>query len=147
MPKGEHPDRVSRKTIMDDNGSCHIVLILDPNLNNPQSIFQMDYNQGTMHRKFFYITLLIIILFTQSFSDWGACLLPGPYELIDTVNSYRISMGLYALNPESHVMAAAQSHADWIVSTGNGGHTGASGSDETMRAILGWIWRWKIHQM
>lgn len=31
-------------------------------------------------------------------------------------------------------MAAAQGHADWIVSTGNGGHTGAGGSDETMRA-------------
>ena len=95
----------------------------------------MDYNQGTMYRKFFYITLLIIILFTQSsFRSESRSSAPGAYELIDTVNAYRISMGLYALDPESHVMAAAQSHADWIVSTGNGGHTGASGSDETMRA-------------
>ena len=42
-------------------------------------------------------------------------------------------MGLYALNPDAKVMSAAQGHADWIVATGNGGHTGASGSDETTR--------------
>jgi LysM repeat protein len=30
-------------------------------------------------------------------------------------------------------MSAAQGHADWIVQTGQGGHTGAGGSDETMR--------------
>ena len=32
MLKGEHPERVIRKTIRVNNGSCHIVLILDPNL-------------------------------------------------------------------------------------------------------------------
>jgi uncharacterized protein YkwD len=95
----------------------------------------MDYNQNTMHRKIFYITLLTIILFTQSsFRLESKLSAPSPYELIDTVNAYRIANGLYALNPEVHVMAAAQGHADWIVTTGNGGHTGASGSDETMRA-------------
>ncbi len=31
------------------------------------------------------------------------------------------------------VMTAAQTHADWIVETGQGGHIGASGSDETTR--------------
>lgn len=95
----------------------------------------MDYNQVKMFRKFFYITLLTIILFTQSSFRLGSKpSAPGAYDLIDTVNAYRISMGLYALEPESHVMAAAQGHADWILATGNGGHTGASGSDETMRA-------------
>lgn len=88
-----------------------------------------------MHRKLFNILFLTIILFTQSsFRLESKLSAPSPYELIDTVNAYRIANGLYALNPESHVMAAAQGHADWIVSTGNGGHTGASGSDETMRA-------------
>lgn len=57
------------------------------------------------------------------------------YDLVDAVNSYRAQMGLYALNAESHVMAAAQAHADWIVETGNGGHTGSGGSDETIRAM------------
>lgn len=61
---------------------------------------------------------------------------PSPYDLIDVVNGYRSSNGLYALNPDSLVMAAAQAHADWIVETGNGGHTGAGGSDETIR--VGW---------
>ncbi len=58
------------------------------------------------------------------------------YDLIDAVNGYRAANGLYALNPEVHVMSAAQAHADWIVETGNGGHTGEGGSDETIR--VGW---------
>ncbi len=61
---------------------------------------------------------------------------PSPYDLIDVVNGYRSGNGLYALNADSLVMAAAQAHADWIVETGNGGHTGAGGSDETVR--VGW---------
>ncbi len=59
----------------------------------------------------------------------------SPYDLIDAVNSYRLSQGLYALDPESHVMSAAQAHADWIVETGQGGHTGEGGSDETIRVL------------
>lgn len=59
----------------------------------------------------------------------------GGYELVDAVNNYRATRGLYALNAESHVMAAAQAHAEWIVATGQGGHTGAGGSDETIRVM------------
>ncbi len=59
----------------------------------------------------------------------------SPYDLIDSVNSYRLSQGLYALDPQSQVMAAAQAHADWIVETGQGGHTGEGGSDETIRVL------------
>ena len=44
-------------------------------------------------------------------------------------------MDLYALSYNSQLMSAAQAHADWIVETGNGGHTGAGGSDETVRAM------------
>ena len=94
----------------------------------------MDYNQDTMLRKFYLISFLTIILFSQSaFRSQVKNAAPSPYDLIAEVNSYRVSMGLYALNPDAQVMSAAQVHADWIVSTGNGGHTGASGSDETMR--------------
>jgi uncharacterized protein YkwD/LysM repeat protein len=84
----------------------------------------------------------IIILFFSFF-------VPGPaqasvkrgsgggngYDLVDAVNSYRAQNGLYSLKAESHVMAAAQAHADWIVETGQGGHTGAGGSDETIRVM------------
>jgi hypothetical protein len=58
---------------------------------------------------------------------------PNGYDLVAAVNAYRASKGYYALNPNSQVMAAAQAHAEWIVSTGQGGHIGANGSNETMR--------------
>jgi LysM repeat protein len=94
----------------------------------------MDYNQDTMLRKLFIISFLSIILFSQSaFRPQVINAAPSPYDLIAEVNNYRAIMGLYALNPDAKVMSAAQSHADWILATGNGGHTGASGSDETMR--------------
>ncbi len=57
------------------------------------------------------------------------------YSLVDVVNSYRASNGLYALSYDGKLMAAAQAHADWIAETGNGGHTGSGGSDETVRAM------------
>ena len=58
---------------------------------------------------------------------------PSGYDLAAAVNAYREANGYYQLNPHSLVMAAAQAHADWIVETGQGGHIGAGGSDETMR--------------
>ncbi len=54
-------------------------------------------------------------------------------DLAAVVNAYRAANGYYALTPNSQVMAAAQAHAEWIVQTGQGGHIGANGSDETMR--------------
>ncbi len=58
---------------------------------------------------------------------------PSGYDLVAGVNAYRASQGYYAIGTNSLVMAAAQAHADWIVQTGQGGHTGSGGSDETMR--------------
>jgi len=58
---------------------------------------------------------------------------PTGYDLVAAVNAYRAANGYYAFNANSLVMAAAQAHADWIVQTGQGGHTGSGGSDETMR--------------
>lgn len=82
--------------------------------------------------------------FVGLFIAFFSLLIPGwivqaggvsPYDLISAVNSYRSSQGLYALEAQSQVMAAAQAHADWIVETGQGGHTGAGGSDETIRVL------------
>jgi LysM repeat protein len=58
---------------------------------------------------------------------------PTGYDVAAAVNAYRQANGYYALNPHPLVMAAAQAHADWIVETGQGGHIGAGGSDETVR--------------
>jgi len=61
---------------------------------------------------------------------------PTGYDLVAAVNAYRAANGYYAIGTNSLVMSAAQTHADWIVQTGQGGHIGAGGSDETMR--VGW---------
>jgi LysM repeat protein len=58
---------------------------------------------------------------------------PTGYDLAAAVNAYRAANGYYQLNPNSLVMAAAQTHAEWIVATGQGGHIGANGSNETNR--------------
>ena len=58
---------------------------------------------------------------------------PSGYDVVAAVNAYRATKGYYPLNPHPQVMAAAQAHAEWIVATGQGGHIGASGSNETTR--------------
>jgi hypothetical protein len=58
---------------------------------------------------------------------------PSGYDLAAAVNAYRASKGYYQLNPNQLVMSAAQTHAEWIVATGQGGHIGANGSNETIR--------------
>jgi uncharacterized protein YkwD len=58
---------------------------------------------------------------------------PTGYDLAAAVNAYRASKGYYQLNPNQQVMSAAQTHAEWIVATGQGGHIGANGSNETIR--------------
>ena len=58
---------------------------------------------------------------------------PSGYDVVVAVNNYRANKGYYPLNPHPQVMAAAQAHAEWIVATGQGGHIGASGSNETTR--------------
>jgi uncharacterized protein YkwD/LysM repeat protein len=97
----------------------------------------MHYNQNAMRKKSLVFLLLLIITLTQTASSLPARLAaPSPYDLIAEVNAYRVANGYWALTPNSRVMAAAQGHADWIVATGQGGHIGANGSDETMRAYL-----------
>ena len=58
---------------------------------------------------------------------------PNGYDLVAAVNAYRAANGYYQIPTNSLVMAAAQTHAEWIVETGQGGHIGAGGSNETMR--------------
>ena len=58
---------------------------------------------------------------------------PTAPDLVAAVNAYRVANGYYAMTPNSLVYQAAQRHAEWIVATGQGGHIGEAGSDETIR--------------
>ena len=94
----------------------------------------MDYNQGMKNKPSAILLLGMVLL-----SSLGATRLPAQdyqpsgYDLEAAVNAYRAANGYYQLNHHDLVMAAAQTHAEWIVATGQGGHIGASGSDETVR--------------
>jgi LysM repeat protein len=58
---------------------------------------------------------------------------PTADDLVAAVNAYRAANGYYVMNPHPLVYQAAQTHAQWIVDTGQGGHIGAGGSNETTR--------------
>ena len=54
--------------------------------------------------------------------------------VIAEVNAYRAALGLGALATYPSLMAAAQIHVDWMVRTGNYGHTGEGGTAPGDRA-------------
>ena len=72
---------------------------------------------------------------------------PTGYDLVAAVNGYRAANGYYQIPVNSLVMAAAQTHAEWIVATGQGGHIGANGSNETDARLLDRLWRRRFHSM
>lgn len=76
---------------------------------------------------------MILITFLTAFNQPQQASQPSGYDVVAAVNAYRATKGYYPLNPHPQVMAAAQAHAEWIVATGQGGHIGASGSNETTR--------------
>ncbi|HSR19720.1 MAG TPA: CAP domain-containing protein [Anaerolineales bacterium] len=57
------------------------------------------------------------------------------YSVIDAVNSLRASQGLPAYTANSTLMAIAQSHAEYMASSGNVSHTGPDGSRPYQRAL------------
>lgn len=84
-------------------------------------------------RNTFEIVVLILLSSLSAFHPVADESQPTGYDLAAEVNAYRAANGYYQLSPNSLVMAAAQTHAEWIVATGQGGHIGAGGSDETTR--------------
>ncbi len=76
---------------------------------------------------------LVLMISLSAFPEPIDASQPAGFDLVASVNAYRAANGYYALNPNSLVMAAAQAHAEWIVETGQGGHIGADGSNETIR--------------
>ena len=57
------------------------------------------------------------------------------YEVLIEINALRAANGLAPLAENQYLNLAAQNHADWIAETGQGGHTGAGGSDAKARAL------------
>ncbi len=58
-----------------------------------------------------------------------------PYEVLAEINGLRAANGMAPLSENQHLNIAAQNHANWIASTGQGGHTGEGGSSAADRAI------------
>ena len=76
---------------------------------------------------------LILFFSLSAFRFQAQESVPNGYDLVAAVNAYRAANGYYQIPVNSLVMSAAQTHAEWIVETGQGGHIGAGGSNETMR--------------
>lgn len=83
-------------------------------------------------KKGFFIFLILSVGIPAARANAGGA---SGYDLVAEVNAYRVQMGTYELNYDAQIAAAAQKHAEWIVETGNGGHTGAGGTDETQRVM------------
>lgn len=62
-------------------------------------------------------------------------LVASPYELINAVNALRATYGLAPYTTSPILMAVAQSHADYMASTGTVSHTGLGGSSVTERLL------------
>ena len=80
-----------------------------------------------------WIILIALALTAGAFATPIQAAEPTANDLVAVVNAYRVANGYYSMNPHALVFQAAQTHAEWIVATGQGGHIGAGGSDETMR--------------
>jgi len=85
------------------------------------------------HKRPVLLLGLACLIFLSAFLAPQPQTTPTGYDLVAAVNAYRASQGYYPLTPNSLVASAAQAHAEWIVATGQGGHIGLNGSDETMR--------------
>lgn len=87
---------------------------------------------------FFYITALVGISFSQSkpvFAHPQRQIISTPSQLIDAVNSLRLSYGLSTLAVHSVLMQTAQGQADYMAATGNVTHTRPGGISYTQQLI------------
>lgn len=104
----------------------------------------MLYNRTMSYRKilaavFILFTLITRLAFPIPTLAQGIDPASAVWTVLDTLNSYRISNGLSALQVNSNLMAAAQSQADYLAATyniqsGADGHVGSGGSRPIDRA-------------
>lgn len=86
------------------------------------------------------ILIVLMVAFSSTNLVKASHALPAParstaYELLDEVNTLRISRGLAPYQANPILMGIAQAHADYMASTGNFGHTGPDGSRPYQRAL------------
>lgn len=92
---------------------------------------------ATRHRTRMLLTILITltVLLYPRLGERTTSAQPGPaLEVVNLVNQYRAARGLNTLATHPALMAAAQTHVDWMVETGSYGHTGPGGSTPGDRA-------------
>lgn len=80
------------------------------------------------------IGLLLGVLGTGLWRDPAAAQGDTVGEVIQLVNQFRAENGLSPLVMDGSLMAAAQNHANWIIATGQYGHSGEGGSTPQDRA-------------
>ncbi|GEM_PF-748650 len=85
-----------------------------------------------MRRVLVVVTLILLFGLAAPIPPAGAQD-PGS-QVIALVNGLRASYGLPGLTPHPSLNAAAQMQANWIISSGNWGHTGEGGSSPQDRA-------------
>jgi len=81
------------------------------------------------------LILFGLMLFTFGASQPARAQDGTPYEVLAEINGLRIANGRAPLSENQYLNIAAQNHANWIASTGQGGHTGAGGSSPADRAV------------
>ena len=83
------------------------------------------------------LILAILSLFAPIFSTPAPVQAQAgtPFEVLVQINNLRSANGLTPLVENQYLNIAAQNHANWIASTGIGGHTGEGGSTAADRAL------------
>ena len=83
------------------------------------------------------VILAILSLFTPIFSapEPAQAQAGTPFEVLVQINNLRSANGLSPLAENQYLNIAAQNHANWIATTGIGGHIGEGGSTAADRAL------------
>lgn len=87
-----------------------------------------------MRRLLVVVTLFVLAAGLREPSSSAIAQGDAGSQVIALVNALRASYGLPPLTPHPALNAAAQSHANWIIATGQWGHVGEGGSSPQDRA-------------
>ncbi len=92
----------------------------------------MDKNKPTL-MVLFYLVIVVGLCFT--FPQSANAQSGTPAEVLAEINAYRAANGLEPLAENQYLNIAAQNHVNWMMETGDYGHTGEGGSTYTDRAL------------
>ncbi|RPI98598.1 MAG: LysM peptidoglycan-binding domain-containing protein, partial [Chloroflexi bacterium] len=89
---------------------------------------------GQMMGRWIIISMVLAGLLIPVVGREAAAQTERASAVIAEVNAYRAALGLGSLATHPSLVAAAQMHVDWMVRTGNYGHTGEGGTSPADRA-------------